>query len=69
MFRKRGMKTEHTMQQTKVLTKVQISFGFQWWKIVRARVLKVPVLEGIYNPIKVMGFLAIFTFQLENTKK
>ena len=27
------------------------------------------VPEGIYNPITAMGFLAMFTFQLDNTKR
>ena len=30
---------------------------------------KDPYLERIYNPIKAMGFSAMFTFQLDNTKR
>ena len=25
--------------------------------------------EGIYNPITILGFFAMFTFQLDNTKR
>jgi hypothetical protein len=28
-----------------------------------------PMLERIYNPITAMGFEAMFTFQLDNTKR
>ena len=31
--------------------------------------LENPVPECIYNPITAMGFSAMFTFQLDNTKR
>ena len=41
-------------------------------KVFQVTKLEITVLtrpERIYNPIMAMGFLAMFTFQLDNTKR
>ena len=36
---------------------------------VLANILNMTVPKRIYNPIMAMGFAAMFTFQLDNTKR
>ena len=40
----------------------EISWGYQ-------DICRPTVPERVYNPITAMGFLAMFTFQLDNTKR